>query len=104
MLHVGTNVVQTMSCMIHADGVLMGCSTFGQVAGILSKGISFFSLQCGGDKTPDQYLLIPPMAVAELGKMWVPVDGSWRDPVLWSEESLTEALVELVKTKESLVK
>lgn len=32
VLHVGTDVVNTMSCMIKADGLLLGCSTFGQVS------------------------------------------------------------------------
>eukprot|EP00903_Cladosiphon_okamuranus_P019865 g18259.t1 len=30
VLHVGPDVRNALSCMIHADGVLMGCSTFGQ--------------------------------------------------------------------------
>lgn len=99
MLHLGRNVVNTMSCMVHGDGLLMGCSTFGQVAGILSEGISFFSMQCGGYLTPSQYQLIPPMAIAERGRMWVPIDGSWRDPILWSEDLLVGALRELARSK-----
>lgn len=82
LLHVGADVQNDLSCMTQADGVVMGCSTFGQVAGILSKGISMFSLNCGGTVTPDQYKSIPPLAVAEMGRLWVPVAGSWRDPVL----------------------
>lgn len=37
----------------------MGCSTFGQVAGLLTKGIKFFSTDCGGPSTPYQYKTIP---------------------------------------------
>lgn len=84
VLHVGPDVQNALSCMIQADGVLMGCSTFGQVAGLLTKGISMFSMQCGGASTPDQYKSIPPLAVAERGHLWVPIAGSWRDPVLTS--------------------
>ena len=82
--------------MIQADGVLMGCSTFGQIAGLLTKGVSLFSTQCGGARTPVQYKLIPPLAVAEMGHLWVPVAGSWRDPVLQSPALLTGALDMLI--------
>lgn len=99
VLHVGSDVVKTMSCMIHADGLLMGCSTFGQIAGILNKGISFFSAQCGGQLTPEQYQLIPPMAIAERGDMWVPIAGSWRDPVLQANEIFLRALDQLIENK-----
>ncbi|CAM9920162.1 unnamed protein product, partial [Hapterophycus canaliculatus] len=46
VLHVGRDVTDTLSCMIHADGLLMGCSTFGQLAGVLNgDGLSFFSTE-----------------------------------------------------------
>lgn len=96
LLHVGADVQNDLSCMTQADGVLMGCSTFGQVAGILSKGISMFSLHCGGTSTPDQYKSIPPIAVAEMGRLWVPVAGSWRDPVLTSVSLFRRALDDLL--------
>ena len=99
MLHVGADVQNAMSCMIQADAVLMGCSTFGQVAGLLTKGISLFSTDCGGPSTPDQYKTIPPIAVAERGHLWVPVSGSWRDPVLFSTKLLSGALDDLLGTK-----
>lgn len=96
VLHVGTDVVNTMSCMIKADGLLLGCSTFGQVAGLLSNGIRFFSERCGGDMTPVHYKMIPPMAVAERGDRWVPVSGSWRDPVLRADRIFQQELEKLL--------
>ena len=98
VLHVGPDVQNAMSCMIKADAVLMGCSTFGQVAGLLTNGISLFSTDCDGSRTPDQYKTIPPLAVAERGHLWVPVAGSWRDPVLESTEILSGALDDLIAT------
>lgn len=92
MLHLGHDVENAMSCMIQADGILMGCSTFGQIAGLQSRGISMFSTQCGGDGTPQQYRMIPPLAVAERGRLWVPVLGSWYDPVLNATNVLSAAL------------
>lgn len=92
VLHVGSDVQNALSCMIQSDGLLMGCSTFGQVAGLLTKGISFFSMHCSGGRTPTQYKTIPPLAVAERGHMWVPVSGSWRDPVLTSTDILSSTL------------
>ena len=100
-LHVGPDVQNAMSCMIQADGLLMGCSTFGHVAGLLTKGISFFSMHCSGEKTPAQYKTIPPLAIAERGHLWVPVAGSWRDPILKSTEPLSAALDTLIRTKDS---
>lgn len=86
--------------MIQADGLLMGCSTFGQLAGVLNEGgISFFSTGCGGLGTAVQYKMVPPLAVAERGHMWVPVAGSWRDPVLKSSGMFMAALDELLKAK-----
>lgn len=99
VLHVGPNVKNALSCMIQADAVLMGCSTFGQIAGLLSKGISLFSTDCGGNYTPSQYKLTPPLAVAERGYLWVPIAGSWRDPVLTSTKLLRGALDELIATR-----
>ena len=99
-LHVGRDVANTLSCMIQADGLLMGCSTFGQLAGILNRdGISFFSVACEGLGSPIQDKMIPPMAVAERGRMWVPVAGSWRDPVLRAKNVLSAALDELLRNK-----
>eukprot|EP00904_Undaria_pinnatifida_P013525 jgi/Undpi1/9302/HiC_scaffold_26.g11760.m1 len=100
LLHVGNDVTNALSCMIQADGLLMGCSTFGQLAGVLNEGgISFFSTGCGGLGTAVQYKMVPPLAVAERGHMWVPVAGSWRDPVLESSGMFMAALDELLKAK-----
>ncbi|CAM9250414.1 unnamed protein product, partial [Hapterophycus canaliculatus] len=96
VLHVGSDVKNALSCMIQADGVLMGCSTFGQVAGLLTKGISMFSMTCGGTNTPEQYKIIPPIAVAERGRLWVPIAGSWRDPALTSNHLFAGALETLI--------
>lgn len=86
--------------MIHADGLLMGCSTFGHVAGLLNRdGISFFSTECNGFRAPLHYKMIPPIAVAERGKMWVPVSGSWRNPVLTSTSIFEAALDDLLILK-----
>lgn len=92
VLHVGPSVRNALSCMIQADGLLMGCSSFGQIAGILSNGISFFSMHCSGYRTPQSYKTIPPIAVAERGHLWVPLAGSWHDPVLNSTAILNVAL------------
>ena len=99
VLHVSPDVHNAMSCMVQADGVLMGCSTFGQLAGIFSKGISFFSMHCSGYRTPAQYKTIPPLALAERGHLWVPVAGSWHNPVLNSTEVLSRALDTLLEEK-----
>ncbi|CAM9457360.1 unnamed protein product [Laminaria digitata] len=99
VLHVGEDVQNALSCMIQADGLLMGCSTFGQVAGLLTKGISFFSMHCSGGRTPTQYKTIPPLAIAERGHLWVPVAGSWRDPVLTSTDVLNSALYTLMSRR-----
>ena len=99
VLHVGADVQNDLSCMIQADGLLMGCSTFGQVAGILSKGISMFSMECGGDRTPGHYKTIPPLAVVEGGHLWVPIHGSWRDPVLASVSLFRGALETLLSER-----
>lgn len=92
VLHLDSDAHNALQCMIQADGILMGCSTFGQIAGIFSEGISFFSMKCGGDRTPAQYKMIPSIAVAERGHLWVPVAGSWHNPVLESNEVLNAAL------------
>lgn len=60
-LHVGFDVRNDFSCMAVADGVLMGCSTFGQMAGVLSNGIRFFSVGCDGWKTGPISKTIPPL-------------------------------------------
>lgn len=99
VLHVGPDVQNALSCMIQADGVLMGCSTFGQVAGLFTKGIKMFSMQCGGASTPDQYKSIPPIAVSERGRLWVPIAGSWRDPVMASPVLFVGALDRLLADK-----
>lgn len=74
----------------------MGCSTFGQIAGMLSNGLRLFSTACNGDQTARHYKLMPPLAMAEGGHSWVPVTGSWRDPVLMSEEIFKAELEILV--------
>ena len=99
ILHVGHDVGNAMSCMIQSDGVMMGCSAFGQVAGLLTEGIRFFSTQCDGTNTPDQLKGMPPLAIAERGYLWVPISGSWRDPVLVSTEILDGALDTLLEYK-----
>eukprot|EP00752_Nemacystus_decipiens_P015660 g13975.t1 len=103
VLHVGSDVQNALSCMIHADGILMGCSTFGQMAGVLTKGISMFSVQCDGPRTPAQYKLIPPFALAERGNLWVPVAGSWRDPALISTSLFAGALDTLLAGRRLIV-
>lgn len=98
-LHVGLDTRNDMSCMIQADGVLMGCSTFGQLAGLLSKGIKFFSMQCEGYLTQNQYKLVPPMAISEQGHMWIPVSGSWTNPAIASAVIFEAALDEHLRNK-----
>lgn len=92
LLHVGADVQKALSCMIQADGVIMGCSTFGQLAGLFTKGISMFSTSCDGEMTAIQSKSIPPIAIAERGHLWVPIDGSWRDPALTSRAMFGTAL------------
>ncbi|CAM9300435.1 unnamed protein product [Ectocarpus sp. 8 AP-2014] len=99
VLHVGSDVQNEMSCMIQADGVVMGCSTFGQIAGLLTRGISFFSTGCSGERTPHQYRSIPPLAIAERGRLWVPIEGSWHDPVMSSTLIFRAALDMLLVAK-----
>lgn len=77
----------------------MGCSTFGQIVGLFTHGIKFFSVGCVGHVTPVQYRMIPPLAIAEYGHMWVPIDGSWRDPVLSAHKIFDGALKELILAK-----
>lgn len=99
-LHVGADVENALSCMIKADGLLMGCSTFGHIAGLLNDGgISFFSTACDGSWAPVHYKMIPPLAVAEGGEMWVPISGSWRNPVLLSMSIFDVALNRLLMNK-----
>lgn len=85
--------------MIQSDGVLMGCSTYGQIAGVLTKGIAFFTMNCGGERTPIQYKLIPLMAIAEGGVKWVPIAGSWRDPAIYSGRILTKAIEKVLEER-----
>lgn len=101
VLHVHPDVQNAMSCMIQAQGVIMGCSTFGQIAGLFTQGISLFSTQCGGERTPVQYKSIPPLAVAEMGYLWVPIAGSWRDPVLISKDLFRGALDTLLSGQQA---
>ena len=103
VLHLHPDVENAMSCMIQADGVIMGCSTFGQIAGLLTEGISMFSTQCGGPRTPVQYKGVPPLAVAEMGHLWVPVAGSWRDPVLTSPALFRGAVDHLLEKRPSSI-
>lgn len=51
-----------------------------------------FSTQCGGERTPPQYRMIPPLAVSERGRLWVPIVGSWFDPVLEATHIFRSAL------------
>ncbi|CAN0477205.1 unnamed protein product, partial [Laminaria digitata] len=60
--------------------------------------ISLFSTSCDEDRTAYQYKTTPPHAVAERGHLWVPIAGSWRDPVLESTDLLSGALDELIAT------
>ena len=92
VLHVGPDAQDALSCMIRADGIIMGCSSFGQIAGILSAGISMFSMECEGARTTPSYKTIPPIAIAERGHLWVPIAGSWRDPALFSTTLFRRAL------------
>ena len=91
-MNVGGNVVQSLRSMISADGVVMGCSAFGQLAGILSKGIKMFSTGCEGNMTWEQNKMTPLFAIAEMGELWVPLEGSWADPTLTNVGILREAL------------
>lgn len=77
----------------------MGCSTFGQIAGLLTEGISFFSTRCGGEATPHQYRSIPPLAISERGELWVPIDGSWHDPSMKALSIFRAALDTLLAKK-----
>lgn len=99
ILHLGVGVAHSLACMIQAEAILMGCSTFGQVAGILTAGIRLFSTACQGPHAASQYRTIPPLAVAERGHMWVPVNGSWRDPVLVQDEIFDTALEEFLRLR-----
>ena len=92
LLHVGRDVLSGLSCMIQSDGVVMGCSTFGQVAGIFTNGISFFTLGCGGRQTQDHYKALPALAVAERGNLWVPITGTWDGPILNSTDILRRVI------------
>lgn len=99
VLHVGEDVMDALSCMTAADGIVMGCSAFGQIAGLLTNGISMFSVACEGARTPEQYKMIPPIAIAERGELWVPIEGSWRDPHLTSLDVFDTAVDQYLKTK-----
>lgn len=99
ILHLGISVAHNLSCLIHADAILLGCSTFGHIAGVLTNGISLFSKACDGEYTPAQYRMVPPLAISELGHMWVPVNGSWRDPVLTADSIFDAALNHLLRAK-----
>lgn len=98
VLHVGDDAMNALSCMALADGVVMGCSAFGQIAGLFSNGISMFSVACDGARTAAQYKMIPPIAIAERGEMWVPVEGSWRNPSLPSVAIFDQALDQHLKS------
>lgn len=63
-----------------------------QVAGLLSRGLKFFSIACDGPRTPPHYKTLPPLALAERGEKWIPVNGSWHDPELMSQEILEREL------------
>ena len=84
VLHVGEDVASALPGMIQVDSLLMGRSTFHQMARIPSKSISVFSMEGVGENTPRQYGTNPPQAVAERGHLRVPIEGSWRNPALIS--------------------
>lgn len=92
VMNVGGNVVHSLTSMISADGVVMGCSALGQLAGILSKGIKMFSVGCEGSMTWEQNKMSPPFAIAELGELWVPMEGSWAGSKMTSVGVFRKAL------------
>ena len=92
VLNLGADVVNALSCLIAADGIIMGCSAFAIIAGILSNGMRLFSTGCGGPMTWEQNQIAPPLAISERGEMWVPVGGSWRNPYLRTTHILRQAL------------
>ena len=98
-LHVGYDVQTELTCMAKADGILIGCSAFGQTAGVLNEGLKFFSFECGGKSTPGHNNMIPLLAIAESGNLWVPITGNWRDPSILSEAIFEAALEEHLKNK-----
>lgn len=61
LLHVGLDAQNDLTCMVQADAILMGCSSFGQVAGILSEGLKFFSVGCVGSQTGPQLRMGAPL-------------------------------------------
>lgn len=64
VLHVGQDVVNTLSCMVQANGSLMGCSTFRQLASLLNDdGSSLFSIACDGPGTGVQHKMMPSLSV-----------------------------------------
>ena len=85
--------------MTKADGILMGCSTFGHISGVLNEGLKFFSFECAGERTPNHYKMMPPLAIAEQGNLWVPVTGSWHDPSILSEAIFEAALDQHLENK-----
>lgn len=99
VLNLGADVVNTLGCMIEADGILMGCSAFGETAGILSKGMKLFSVGCDGPMTWEQNQMSPPLAVAERGEMWVPIAGSWRNPAMKSTHIFQHVLKQHLANK-----
>eukprot|EP00903_Cladosiphon_okamuranus_P008265 g7955.t1 len=99
ILHVGHDVQNDLACMIEADAIVMGCSTFGHIAGVLNPGIKLFSISCGGAITTFNYQMMPPMAIVDQGSMWVPVSGSWRNPGLYSRRILDETIRQLFRLK-----
>ena len=82
VINTSGDVVNVLGCMIAADGIATGCSSFGVLAGILSSGIKMFSTGCSGHQTWIQNQVATPLAVSEQGYMWVPLSGSWQSPVL----------------------
>lgn len=84
VLNLDPDAINALECMIEADGVVMGCSPFGSLAGILSRGVKIMSAACRGVMSWEQSQLAPPFAIAERGKMWVPIAGSWHNPTMKS--------------------
>ena len=99
VLNLDPDVVNTLGCMIEADGILMGCSAFGELAGVLSEGMKLFSVGCGGPMTWEQNQLSPPLAIAERGELWVPIAGSWRNPGIGSIHIFRQVLTQYLAKK-----
>lgn len=70
VLHVGLDVQNDLTCMVKANAILMGCSSFGQTAGILSEGLKFFSVGCEGSITGPHLRMATPL-VSKTGSVCI---------------------------------